>query len=88
MPETITKLVYLFDELNPAAKETARQWFREGLPSEFLEDRDDWERVAAIIGVTFDRHDVRLMGGGTRSEANIWWSGFSSQGDGASWEGS
>lgn len=79
--------VYTFDELSDDAKERARDWYREGIESEELTDYDDWETIAEILGVEFKRHDVQLMGGGTRSDPCIYWSGFSSQGDGASFEG-
>ncbi|MFM7443306.1 MAG: antitoxin of toxin-antitoxin stability system, partial [Tabrizicola sp.] len=47
---------------------------------------DDFERICAILGVDLNTHPVRLMGGGTRARACIWFSGFSSQGDGACFE--
>lgn len=72
MREIITK-VYKFSELSDKAKENAREWFRQ-LPD------DDWYRPTyedatqclALCGFTIDR---------------IYFSGFSSQGDGACFEG-
>jgi hypothetical protein len=81
--------VFQFDELaDDSAKESARDWFRECLEYDEISDTDDWESIAEILGVTFAYRPVRLMGGGTRQEPQIHWSGFYSQGDGASWEGS
>ena len=89
MPQVIETTVYAFDELeSERAKERARDWFREGIESDELTDYDDWETIAAILGVTFKTRPVNLYGGGVRYEPVIHWSGFSSQGDGASWEGS
>lgn len=86
---TIETRVFEIDELpDDRAKERARDWFRECIESDELTDYDDWTRVAEILGVTFRQKSVRLMGGGTRYDPVIYWSGFSSQGDGASWEGS
>jgi len=83
MSRVIEKTLYQFDELSPAAKEVARDWFRGCIESDELTDYDDWQRVADILGVTFARKEVRLIGGATRSDPEIYWSGFASQGDGA-----
>lgn len=88
---TITKEVYQFSELSDAAKNTARDWMRECQAQDNdLLDRnlDDFETVAKILGVTFRTHDIQLMSGKTRRAPNIYWSGFSSQGDGLCFEGS
>lgn len=89
MPEVIETTVYTFGELDGRARERARDWYRQ------LSIQDDWydfvfedfERVCTIIGVELLTKSVRLMGGGTRSKPCIWFSGFSSQGDGACFEG-
>ena len=47
---------------------------------------DDFERICDILGVSLKTRSVRVMGGGTRQKACIWFSGFSSQGDGACFE--
>jgi hypothetical protein len=88
MPETICTTVYQFPELSDAAKEKARSWYRE---AEFHDDwwdavYDDFERICDILGVSLKTRPVRLMGGGTRQKPRIWFSGFSSQGDGACFE--
>jgi hypothetical protein len=84
---TIEKTLFKFDELDDRAKDRARNWFREGVETEDLLDREDLGIVAEILGIKFDTRAVKLLGGGTRYESKIWYSGFSSQGDGASFEG-
>ncbi|MCA3186911.1 MAG: antitoxin of toxin-antitoxin stability system [Cupriavidus sp.] len=89
MPEVIRTTVYTFGELDGRARERARDWYRQ------VSIQDDWyefvfedfEHVCTIIGVDLLTKPVRLMGGGTRSKPCIWFSGFSSQGDGACFEG-
>ena len=88
--ETIEKTVYTFAELSDAAKEKARDWWR-------TEESQDWhgaesviedaECVAEILGIEFDTRTVKRMGGGTRKDSLVYWSGFSSQGDGACFAG-
>jgi hypothetical protein len=81
---TETTTLYLYDELpTEEAKEKAREWYA-GL---VFSDSSDWEhvyedadRIAKMIGIE--------IGGGTREEPDIMFSGFSSQGDGACFEGS
>ena len=89
MSRTVTSTVYQFDELEDKAKEKARDWFRNGdtdFDTEFL--FDDFERMGAMLGIEFKQQQVKLMGGGTRGKPTIYFSGFSSQGDGACFEGS
>lgn len=83
--------VYQYDELSDKAKEKAREWYA----SLEFSDPYSWEyvyedavRVARLIGISIDHQPVRLMGGGTRYKPSIYFSGFSSQGDGASFIGS
>lgn len=88
MPENICTTVYQFPELSAAAKERARIWYREVAVADDWWDAvyDDFERICDILGVSLKTRPVRLMGGGTRAMPCIWFSGFSSQGDGASFE--
>jgi hypothetical protein len=80
--------VYDFTELSAAAKDKARAWFRETIDDDWWDSvYDDFERICPILGVTLATTPVRLMGGGTRQKPCIWFSGFSSQGDGACFEG-
>lgn len=88
MPEMICTTIYQFLELSDAAKEKARSWYRE---TAFHDDwwdavYDDFERICEILGVCLKTRPVRLMGGDTRQKPCIWFSGFSSQGDGACFE--
>jgi hypothetical protein len=87
MPRTILKEVYQFNELDDRAKERARKWWRSCTESDDIADYDDWTSIAEILGIEFDQHPIKLMGGGTRYEPAIGWSGFYSQGDGAHFEG-
>jgi hypothetical protein len=85
---TVETVVYQYDELSPEAQENARDWFLKDFEFETDFVLEDAARVAALLGVEFDTHTVDLYGGGTRQKPNIYWSGFSSQGDGACFEGS
>lgn len=74
MTRTIEIQVFRFDELSDAAKENARNWWRRYVDeADFLFTIDDAKECAAIIGIDID---------------DIYYSGFSSQGDGASFVGS
>lgn len=75
MSRIAIKEVFQFDELDDKAKEKAREWFREGN----CEDDhwyefvfDDAKRIFSLCGFDIDK---------------IYFSGFSSQGDGACFEG-
>lgn len=86
---TIEKTIYKFDELpSERAKDTAREWFRQGMESDWSEFIcEDADIIGKMLGIEIDRKAVQLMGGGTRYDPTIWFSGFSSQGDGACFEG-
>lgn len=73
--KTIKTKVYEFDELDDAAKEKAREWYREGaLDYEWWDGVFESAKTAgACLGITVD---------------NIYFSGFSWQGDGACFVGS
>jgi hypothetical protein len=88
MPTAKTIMLYTFDELEESAKETAREWYRSTSDSsDFDSTIEDFAIIGEAMGVNFDTHQVRLYGGGTRQEPNVYWSGFASQGDGACFEG-
>ena len=89
MPELICTTVYQFPELSDGAKEKARSWYRELGPHDDWWDAvyEDFARVCEILGIRLKTRAVRLMGGGTRQKPCVWFSGFCSQGDGASYEG-
>lgn len=65
------RIVYQFDELSDAAKETARSWYREASAG------DDFYAECVIDDA---KDALRVLG---YSDVNIMYSGFSSQGDGA-----
>ena len=90
MSEVIETTVYRLDELSDNAKEKARAWYREGGFDYDWYDAvyEDFQQIAEILGIDFKTRTVRLMGGGSRQEPRIFFSGFWSQGDGASFEGS
>lgn len=79
--ETIEREIFTFDELSDEAKEKAREWWRyDGLNYEWWDGAyQDAENVAKILGIDF--------GSKGRNTPAIYFSGFCSQGDGASWEG-
>lgn len=87
MARQLLKTVYSFDELSDSAKDRARNWWRSSECEDFEPDYEDFERMANLLGIKIDQRPVKLMGGGTRYVPKIYWSGFSSQGDGASFEG-
>jgi hypothetical protein len=87
--ETIT--LYTFNELSDGAKENARQRWRDGFECddsfyEFI--YEDAATVADIMGFDICQTRKTLMNGSHRYDPTIYWSGFSSQGDGACFEGS
>ncbi len=90
MPQVIEITVYTIDELSDAAKEAARAWYREScLDYEWYDFvYEDFQTICGILGVTLATTPVRLYGGGTRDKPHLWFRGFWSQGDGASFEGS
>ena len=81
---------YTFDELSADAKENAREWWRSCESRDFDPDctLDDAATIADLMGIDLRTRPVRLMNGGTRYAPCILYSGFSSQGDGACFEGS
>lgn len=86
-----TDTVYRYDELSDAAKERAKQWWAEANTGDnfFAESvTEDFATLAGFCGWDINQRPVKLMGGGTRYEPAVYWSGFCSQGDGACFEGS
>lgn len=85
MPITKTVTLYTYDELSDDAKSKARDWWRDVSQQsgdQFYAEwvQDDFERVCDTLGIDLDT--VR----GDKRKA-IFWSGFWSQGDGASFAG-
>lgn len=91
MSRSFTHTVYQFDELNDKAKEKAREWYR----ALVFSDSSDWEfvfedvvRMGSLIGIDIDVRSYQGSSGKWYNEPKIYFSGFSSQGDGACFEGS
>ena len=72
--ETIKRKLYIFDELEDDAKEKAREWYRGGNLDYEWHDciYEDTKTIAELFGLDITK---------------IYFSGFSSQGDGACFEG-
>lgn len=80
MPQTITTTVYRFDELSKEAKETARTWWKDGMCYEWWDSvYEDAVEIGKILGIHIGEKESH----GTA----IYFSGFSCQGDGASFDG-
>jgi len=82
--------VYTFDELSDKAKEKARTWWREdSIGDNYFSESviEDAQRIAECFGLDLKQNAIPLHSGKTRMEPAIHWSGFWSQGDGASFEG-
>jgi hypothetical protein len=88
MPVIVETEVFAFDELTGAAREKAREWYRQGnLEYEWWDMvYSDFETICDILGIALKTYPVTLMGGGTRRKPCIYFRGFSSQGDGASFD--
>ena len=89
MPRIVETVVYELPELSQSAKERARAWYRDTCLDWDWYDTvfEDFETVCGLFGVTLRTHIVRHVGGGTREAPNLYFRGFNSQGDGASFEG-
>lgn len=90
MSRIVETTVFQFEELSDRAKEKARDWYRQHV----FTDENDWDSVyewaetaGALMGIDIRQKAVKTMGGGTRYDPAIYFSGFSSQGDGASFDG-
>jgi len=81
-----TKMVYMFDELSDDAKEKAREWWR-GCVDDYSAVIEDAARMAELLGIEIETRSWKNSYGYEGSEPLIYWSGFCSQGDGASFEG-
>ena len=90
---TIETKVYTFDELSDRAKDTARDWYRQRTVEDFADFSadsviEDAARMADILGINLRTRPVKLMGGGTRMEPNIYWSIGNRSDDGVTFNGS
>lgn len=89
MPEIVETVVYRVDELKARARDRAREWYRvQALDPDWHEAAfDDFAAICLLVGVDLATDAVPLMGGGHRQKPRIHFSGFCSQGDGASFQG-
>lgn len=85
----VEKTLYKFEELSESAKQRVIERFGnedfDDSSTEYI--YEDATRMGALMGIEIDTRPVKLMGGGSRQEPTIYFSGFSSQGDGACFEG-
>ena len=89
MPQVIETVVYPIGELDDAAKDAARAWYRQHCMDHAWYDfvYEDFATVCAILGIALRTSPARLAGGATREEPHVYWTGFWSQADGACFEG-
>ena len=89
MPQVIEITVYTIDELSDAAREAARAWYRENcLDYEWYDCvYEDFETICGLLGVTLRTGPAHLYRRGARDKPQVWFTGFHSQGDGASFSG-
>lgn len=86
--ETVTRTLYKYSELTADAQSRARDWYREATSRDGADTLEhiveDFEETARVLGfhTCGSNPNRRPVGNG------IYWSGFSSQGDGACFEGS
>lgn len=90
MPEIIETVVYRINELDEGARDKARDWYRQhGFDYDWYDFIfSDFEEICRILGITLKSSPMRRVGGTTRDDPHIFFRGFSSQGDGACFEGS
>ena len=82
--------IYKFDELSDESKEVARNWWREceNQDSSFSEVvYEDAAIIAELFGLDIRQKVVKCVDKSIRYDTSIYYSGFSSQGDGACFEG-
>lgn len=90
MPHVVSKTVFKFEELSDSAKEKARSWWRDAIMDAEWWDTcyEDASDIGKMLGIDLNTKRVQLLGGGHRYDPCIYFSGFSSQGDGACYEAS
>ncbi len=70
--------VYRFEALSDRAKDHARDWYRESVSHDFADCSaesvlDDVAHMADILGINLRTKSVKLMGGSTRQDHDIYW---------------
>lgn len=83
--QTETYPVFTYAELSGSAKEKVREWWSRDIDFEFV--LDDAANIADLFGLDIRQTRKTLMNGEHRYDPTIWFSGFWSQGSGASFEG-
>lgn len=83
--QTNTFPVYTYEELSDEAKSKVQSWLSEGLDYDFV--LEDAATIADLFGLDIRQTRKTRMNGGHRYDPTIYWSGFYSQGDGASFVG-
>lgn len=84
---TMTTTVYQFNELSDKAKDKAREWWRSHYEFDAEYTVDDVCDVAELIGLDIRCKRKDRADGTTLWSPSVYWSGFYSQGDGASFKG-
>lgn len=90
MTEVEEKTEFMFSELEESAKQTAREAYTSGeYPGyDWWDDvYADAERMASMLGITFDSEVHKTMGGKSLCKPQISFSGFYCQGSGACFSG-
>jgi hypothetical protein len=89
VPKIIPITVYQFDELDDQARDAARSWYRQSALDYDWYDFvfSDFESICETLGIDLRIRPISLTGGDARHEPQIYFSGFSSQGDGACFAG-
>ena len=89
MPQVIETVVYQIDELSDPAKDTARAWYRQHCVDHPWYDfvYEDFQTICELLDVRLRTSPVVLVGGAAREDPHIFFRGFWSRGDGASYEG-
>jgi hypothetical protein len=85
---TETVNVYQYQELSDSAKSAARDWFRSCADSADMDSViEDAVWIGALMGIEITSRAWTNPYGFKGSTPEIYWTGFSSQGDGASFRG-
>lgn len=87
--ETVRRELFTYEELSEGAKARAREWYVRGNNFEdHIENiYANIVEVAKILGIEFDKVATPLVNNTIRYDPAIYFSGFSSQGDGACFTG-
>ena len=89
MPTTVKTVVYEIGELDERARDKARAWHRNTMGDDewHLETFEEFNDICAMLGVTLNKREETGRDGRRTEEVRVYFTGFSCQGDGASFEG-